>query len=291
LFSIGYNVSEGRLDSAYYDLLASEARLGSFIAIARGEVPIEHWFSLSRPYRKIGRRRVLLSWTGTMFEYLMPLLLQRSYGNSLLDSAVKEAVATHIAYGRRLRVPWGISESAFSDLDINRIYQYKAFGVPALGLKRGLGEELVVAPYAGLLAVSLAPRETVRNLKRLDTLGLLSDYGFYEAMDFSRRPSGDAKHGVIVKAYLAHHQSMGFLSLDNFLHGNPLQRHFHADARVRAVEPLLHERVPTLPPLHHISTRERVPSVESFGEIAPSTSTFDTPHTSTPSCSATAVTA
>jgi cyclic beta-1,2-glucan synthetase len=282
LFSIGYNISEGHLDSAYYDLLASEARLGSFVAIARGEVPIEHWFSLSRPYNKIGRRRVLLSWTGTMFEYLMPLLLQRSYGKSLLDRAVKEAVAIHVAYGRKRRVPWGISESAFSDLDINKTYQYKAFGVPELGLKRGLETELVVAPYASLLAVNIAPRETVQNLKRLDSMGLLNDYGYYESMDFGRKPSRESKRGVIVRTYMTHHQGMVFLSLNNFLHGNPIQHHFHADARVRAVEPLLHERIPTLPPLHHISTRERIPSVESFGEIAPSVSRFDTPHTSIP---------
>jgi cyclic beta-1,2-glucan synthetase len=282
LFSIGYNVSEGRLDGSYYDLLASEARLGSYVAIARGEVPIEHWFSLSRPYNKIGRRRVLLSWTGTVFEYLMPLLLHQSYGNSLLDRAAKEAVATHVAYGRKRRVPWGISESAFSDLDINKTYQYKAFGVPELGLKRGLEEELVVAPYASLLAVNIAPRETVQNLKRLDSMGLLNDYGYYEAIDFGRKPSREGKRGVIVRAYMTHHQGMVFLSLNNFLHGKPIQRYFHADVRVRAVEPLLQERIPTLPPLYHISTRERVPSMESFGEIAPSVSRFDTPHTSTP---------
>lgn len=282
LFSIGYNVSEGRLDSAYYDLLASEARLGSFVAIARGEVPIEHWFSMSRPYGAIGRRRVLLSWTGTMFEYLMPLIFQRSYGNSLLDKATREAVAIHIAYGRKRRVPWGISESAFGDLDLNKVYQYKAFGVPELGLKRGLEEEVVVAPYATLLAVNVAPRETVQNLKRLANLGLLNDYGYYEAMDFSRQPSREGERGLIVRAYMTHHQGMGFLSLTNFIHGNPIQRRFHAAARVRAVEPLLHERVPILPPLHHISTRERVPSVMSIGEAAPSVSKFDTPHTTTP---------
>jgi cyclic beta-1,2-glucan synthetase len=282
LFSIGYNVSEGRLDSAYYDLLASEARLGSFVAIARGDVPIEHWFSMSRPYSAIGRRRVLLSWTGTMFEYLMPLIFQRSYGNSLLDKATREAVAIHIAYGRKRRVPWGISESAFGDLDLNKTYQYKAFGVPELGLKRGLEEEVVVAPYATLLAVNVAPRETVQNLKRLANLGLLDEYGYYEAMDFSRQPSREGERGVIVRAYMAHHQGMGFLSLTNFIYGNPIQRRFHADARVRAVEPLLHERIPILPPLHHISTRERVPSVMSVGEVAPSVSKFDTPHTTTP---------
>jgi cyclic beta-1,2-glucan synthetase len=281
LFSVGYNVSEGRLDSSYYDLLASEARLGSFVAIARGDIPVEHWFSMSRPYGAIGRRRVLLSWTGTMFEYLMPLIFQRSQENSLLDKAAREAVAIHIAYGRQRRVPWGISESAFGDLDLNKTYQYKAFGVPELGLKRGLEEKVVVSPYASLLALNLAPRETVQNLKRLASLGLLNDYGYYEAMDFSRQPSREGERGVIVQAYLAHHQGMGFLSLTNFLHGNPIQRHFHADARVRAVEPLLYERIPILSPLHHISTRERVSLPESVGEV-PSVSKFDTPHTSTP---------
>jgi len=283
LFSIGYNVSEGRLESAYYDLLASEARLGSFVAIARGDVPFEHWFSMGRPYGAIGRRRVLLSWTGTMFEYLTPLIFQCSHENSLLDKATREAVAIHIAYGRKRGVPWGISESAFGDLDLNKTYQYKAFGVPELGLKRGLEEEVVVAPYATLLAVNVAPRESVQNLKRLDSLGLLNDYGYYEAMDFSRQRSREGERGVIVRAYMTHHQGMGFLSLTNFLHDNPIQRRFHADARVRAVEPLLDERVPIRPPLHHIvSTRETVPSVMSVGEVAPSVSKFDTPHTTTP---------
>jgi cyclic beta-1,2-glucan synthetase len=282
LFSIGYNVSEGRLDCSYYDLLASEARLGSFIAIARGDVPVEHWFSMSRPYRAIGRHRVLLSWTGTLFEYLMPLIFQRSQGNSLLNKTTREAVAIHIAYGRKRRVPWGISESAFGDLDLNKTYQYKAFGVPDLGLKRGLEEEVVVAPYATLLALSVAPGETVQNLKRLAGLGLLNDYGYYEAMDFSRQSTHEGERGLIVQTYMAHHQGMSFLSLTNFLHGNPIQRHFHADGRVRAVEALLHERIPILSPLHHISTRERMSLAESVGEVAPLVSKFDTPHTSTP---------
>jgi cyclic beta-1,2-glucan synthetase len=282
LFSIGYNVSEGRLDRAYYDLLASEARLGSLVAIARGDVPVEHWFSMSRPYTTIGRRPVLLSWTGSMFEYLMPLIFQRSHGNTLLDEAVRAAVAIQMAYGRKRGVPWGTSESAFGDLDLNKTYQYKAFGVPELGLKRGLEEQVVVAPYATLLALNIAPRETVKNLKRLAALGLLNEYGYYEAIDFSRPPSREGERGVIVQAYMAHHQGMGFLSLTNFLHGNPIQRRFHADARVRAVEPLLLERIPSSPPLHHISTREKVVSAQGVGEIAPSVSKFDTPHTSVP---------
>jgi len=282
LFSIGYNVSADHLDTSFYDLLASEARLGSFAAIARGDVPLEHWFTMNRPYGAIGRDRVLLSWTGTMFEYLMPLLFQHSYGNSLLDKAAREAVAVQIDYGRTCRVPWGISESAFADLDINKTYQYKAFGVPALGLKRGMEEQLVVAPYATLLALNLAPVETVRNLKRLAGLGLLGDYGYYEAMDFSRQQHRDSKHGIIIEAYMAHHQGMGFLALTNFLHGNPFPRRFHADARVRAFEPLLQERVPVIPPLHLISTRENVPLLMSSEVVAPTSSTFTTPHTSTP---------
>ncbi len=282
LFSIGYNVTDDRLDSSFYDLLASEARLGSFAAIARGDVPLEHWFSLNRPYGAIGRDRVLLSWTGTMFEYLMPLIFQRSYGNSLLDKAAKEAVAVQISYGRTCRVPWGISESAFADLDINKTYQYKAFGVPALGLKRGLEDQLVVAPYATLLALNVAPEETVQNLKRLAGLGLLGDYGYYESMDFSRQKHRDGGRGVIVEAYMAHHQGMAFLSLTNYLHDNPFPRRFHADARVRAYESLLQERVPNLPPLHLISTRERVPVLLSTDAVAPVATTFTTPHTSTP---------
>jgi cyclic beta-1,2-glucan synthetase len=282
LFAIGYNVSTDRLDSSSYDLLASEARLGSFVAIARGDVPLEHWFSLGRPYGAVGRQRVLLSWTGTMFEYLMPLLFQRSYDNSLLDKAAREAVAVQIAYGKKLRVPWGISESAFADLDLEKTYQYRAFGVPALGLKRASEEKLVVAPYASLLALSLAPEETVRNLKRLAGLGLLGDYGYYEAMDFSRQPQRQGVRGVIVEAYMAHHQGMAFLSLANFLQGDQFPRRFHADPRVRAFEALLQERIPTLPPLQLISTRKIEPQLLSSDLEAPASSIFTTPHTSTP---------
>ena len=282
LFAIGFNVTKDRLDVSNYDLLASEARLGSFVAIARGDVPLEHWFSMSRPYGAIGRQRVLLSWTGTMFEYLMPLLFQNSYGNSLLDKAAREAVAIQIAYGRQRSVPWGISESAFADLDLGKTYQYKAFGVPALGLKRGLEEQLVVAPYATLLALNVAPNETVQNLKQLASLGLLGAYGYYEAMDFSRQTQREGKRGVIIEAYMAHHQGMAFLALTNFLHGNPFPRRFHSDSRVRAFEALLQERIPTLPPLHLISTRQSEPALLDVDLVAPAGITFSTPHTATP---------
>jgi len=282
LFSIGFNVTDGRLDHAFYDLLASEARLGSFIAIARGDIPVDHWFAMSRPYGAIGRRRTLLSWTGTVFEYLMPLLFQRSFENSLLDKSVKEAVAIHIEFGRRHRVPWGISECAFTALDMHKTYQYQAFGVPELGLKRGLADKIVVAPYATLLALSVAPRESVRNLGRLAGLGLLDDFGFYEAMDYSRQSSREGDHGVIVQTYMAHHQGMGFLALSNFLHDNSLRRLFRSDPRVDAFEPLLHERIPNLPALHYMTNRERVSSVALSGEAVTPVSLFETPHTVTP---------
>jgi cyclic beta-1,2-glucan synthetase len=287
LFAIGYNVSTNRLDGSSYDLLASESRLGSFIAIARSDVPLEHWFSLGRPYGAIGRKRVLLSWTGTMFEYLMPLLFQHSYPHSLLDKAAREAVAVQIDYGFTHDVPWGISESAFADLDLDKTYQYKAFGVPALGLKRGMDEQPVIAPYATLLALNLAPKAVLQNLKKLIDFELLGDYGYFEAMDFSRRAqrehAGKArKRGVVIEAYMAHHQGMAFLALTNFLHDNPFPRRFHRDSRVRAFEALLQERIPALPPLHLISTRPNEPELMGHDLVAPAGSVFTTPHTRTP---------
>ncbi|HVP19572.1 MAG TPA: glucoamylase family protein, partial [Spirochaetia bacterium] len=282
LFTIGYDVTDGHRDGAFYDLLASEARLGSFVAIARGDVPFEHWFSLSRPYTTLGRRRVLLSWTGTMFEYLMPLLFQDSLPNTLLEEAARGALAAQMEYGRRHRVPWGSSESAFADMDLNRIYQYRAFGVPALGLKRQSEEKAVIAPYATFLALGIAPRESVRNLRRLAALGLLDAHGYYDSIDFSRQPGRTGERGVVVQTYMAHHQGMSFLSLTNFLFSGAIRRRFHSDARVRSVEALLHERIPVLPSSHHISTRERAWSAQSVGGVAPSTSRFETAHTRTP---------
>ncbi|TVR90906.1 MAG: glycosyl transferase [Spirochaetaceae bacterium] len=281
LFRIGFNVSEHRPDSAHYDLLASEARLGSFVAVARGEVPIEHWFSMGRPHASIGRRHVLLSWTGTMFEYLMPLLLLRSYENSLLDKAAAEAVAIQIEYGRKRRLPWGISESAFSDLDINKTYQYKAFGIPRLGLKRGVDKELVVAPYACLLALGIATKATLKNLRRLGALGLLNEYGYYDAIDYSRQANREGKRGVLVQTYMSHHEGMSFLALNNFLHAGVVRTHFHQDPRVRAFEPLLHESIPT-GLSRYLTTRAPETVVESVSEFSPVVSRFDTPNTTRP---------
>jgi cyclic beta-1,2-glucan synthetase len=282
LFSVGYNLTEGRLDNAYYDLLASESRLGSYIAIARGDVPLEHWLSLGRPFRSHERHPVLLSWSGTMFEYLMPLLFQRTYPMSLLDKASTEAVELQRDYGRLRRVPWGISESAYGDLDLDKTYQYKAFGVPWLGLKRGLEDDLVVAPYATFLALSLDPQQAIRNLRRLANHGLEGEFGYFEAIDFSRRPRVESERGVIVRAYMAHHQGMSLLALDNLLNADPMPRRFHGDRRIRAVEPLLYERIPAAPAMHHISIRELLPGRLPEIGIAPSIRRFDTPDTPSP---------
>lgn len=283
LFCIGYNVREARLDNSHYDLLASEARLAGFVAIARGDIRSSHWLAMHRPYRSIGRRHLLVSWSGTMFEYLMPLLLQRSFTNSLLERACREAIRAQIDYGSSRGVPWGISEAAYGDLDINRTYQYKAFGVPSLGLKRGLEEELVVAPYATMLSLSLSPVASVRNLHRLTRLGLYDGgYGFFESIDFSRERGRLGGRGVIVRAYMAHHQAMGFLALDNFMHDQVMQGRFHADRRVKATEPLLYERIPVSPAMVRVPIEGRPEAGVTGQEVAPSVSRFVTPDTPTP---------
>ena len=247
IFAIGYQVAERRLDTSFYDLLASEARLTSFLAIARGEVPVEHWWALSRPFGSAYGRLPLLSWSGTMFEYLMPLLFTQTHENSLLDRACYDAVRCQIAYAQQNSVPWGISESAFSALDRHNVYQYRAFGVPALALRRGQEEDLVVAPYAAALALGVEPAAAIKNLRRLATLGnstLLGDYGYYEAIDYSRRTEPGGAAGIIIHCYMVHHQGMSLLAYDNALHDNTMRRRFHSDPRIRATEPLLHEHIP-----------------------------------------------
>jgi cyclic beta-1,2-glucan synthetase len=247
IFAIGYRVAERRLDNSFYDLLASEARLTSFLAIARGDVPVEHWWALSRPFGSAYGRLPLLSWSGTMFEYLLPLLFTQMHENSLLDRACHDAVRCQIAYARQSSVPWGISESAFSALDRHNVYQYRAFGVPALALKRGQENDLVVTPYAAALALGVEPAAAIRNLRKLATLGdsaLLGDYGYYEAIDYSRRTEPGGAAGIIIHCYMVHHQGMSLLAYDNALHDNAMRRRFHSDPRIRATEPLLYEHIP-----------------------------------------------
>ncbi|MGH2367239.1 MAG: GH36-type glycosyl hydrolase domain-containing protein, partial [Chloroflexota bacterium] len=212
---------------------------------------------------------------------LMPLLLAQSFENSLFDAACRAAVAAHIDYGRRRGVPWGISEAAFAVVDAGQTYQYQAFGVPGLGLKRGLEDDLVVAPYATALALAVAPREAARNLRRLGHLGMRGPYGYYESIDYTpqRQPAGES--GLIVYAYMAHHQGMTFLAIDNALSDGVMQRRFHADPRVRAAEPLLFERIPVAPPLAEGVAREEAP-VRPAAAAADTTSRFTSPDTPTP---------
>jgi cyclic beta-1,2-glucan glucanotransferase len=259
LFAIGFRLADadnaGRLDPSYYDLLASEARLASFIAIAKGDVPEMHWFHLGRSITSVRGAPILLSWSATLFEYLMPLLVMRTYPNTLLDESCRLVVRRQMDYAAACGVPWGISESAYNLVDRHGNYQYKAFGIPGLGLKRGLGDEVVVAPYATALAVMIDPAAGTANLRRLAAIGLEGQYGFFEAIDYTRRgteavaPAEHAGHeeptqGVVVPAYLAHHQGMTLVALTNALLGDRMVERFHAEPRVQATELLLQERVP-----------------------------------------------
>lgn len=262
LFATGYRVGERCLDNSFYDLLASESRLASLVSIARGDVPVEHWWALGRPFGSADGCYPLLSWTGTMFEYLMPVLLTRTCDNSLLDLACRDAVRCQIAYGRKRGVPWGISESAFSALDRHHIYQYRAFGVPTLGLKRGLDRDLVIAPYASALALLVDPASAMDNLRRLTELKgveIVGDYGFYEAIDYSRQRGPLGEPGIVVHCFMVHHQGMSFLAFGNVLHEGLMQRRFHADPRIRATEALLHEHIPQVISPTHGEVREERP--------------------------------
>jgi len=244
VFHIGYNVDTGRLDRNYYDLLASEARITSLIAIAKGEVPQSHWLKMARPITQAGGQRMLLSWSGTMFEYLMPALLARSYPDTLLDQSCRAAVDRQIAYAASKKVPWGISESSYAFFDSNQVYQYRAFGVPGLGYKRGLGEDLVVAPYASLLALPYAPLAVAQNIERFMQMGMFGPYGLYESVDFTPARLGAGRSYALVRSYMAHHQGMILLSLCNFLGSEPMIRRFHADPRIATVQLLLQEQTP-----------------------------------------------
>ena len=244
LLAIGYDVGERRRDPACYDLLASEARLASFLLVAQGQVPQKHWFALGRLLTSHGGDVSLISWSGSMFEYLMPQLIMPSFANTLLDQTNKTAVLRQIEYGKQRSVPWGISESCYNATDVYQVYQYRAFGVPGLGFKRGLADDLVIAPYASALALMVMPREACRNLQSLASKGFVGAYGFFEAIDYtpSRVPRG--KSQAIVRSFMAHHQGMSLLAFEHVLLNQPMQRRFMSDPLVRATELLLQERVP-----------------------------------------------
>jgi cyclic beta-1,2-glucan synthetase len=244
LLAIGYNVESRRRDTSYYDLLASEARLCSFTAIAQGQLPQESWFALGRLLTNVGGEPILISWSGSMFEYLMPLLVMPVYERTLLAETCKAAVARQIEYGRKRGTPWGISESGYNTIDAHLNYQYRAFGVPGLGLKRGLADDLVIAPYASALALMVAPEEACLNMRRLAAEGCEGRFGFYEAIDYtpSRLPRRQAS--AVVRSFMAHHVGMSFLSLAYLLLDRPMQKRFESDPLFQATTLLLQERVP-----------------------------------------------
>jgi cyclic beta-1,2-glucan synthetase len=244
LFSIGYRAGDNCLDPSYYDLLASEARLTSFIAIAKGDVPSTHWFHLGRALTPVDRGSALVSWSGSMFEYLMPALVMRSPSGSLLAHTCNLIVRRQRTYGAERGVPWGVSESAYNARDLNLTYQYSNFGVPGLGLKRGLSEDVVVAPYATALAAMIDPEAAAENFARLSDAGASGRYGFYEALDFTATRVPEDLRVAVVRAYMAHHQGMSLVALANVLHDGGMRERFHADPRVQATELLLQERTP-----------------------------------------------
>ncbi|MFN2259548.1 MAG: glucoamylase family protein, partial [Parasphingopyxis sp.] len=244
LFHIGHNVSAGHTDSHHYDLLASEARLASYFAIAKGDVPTEHWFHLERPVTRAPGGLSLISWNGSMFEYLMPRLLLRSEAETLLGESERVAVEIQRRYGEESRVPWGISESAYAARDPEHRFRYQAFGVPGLGLRRGLARDMVVAPYASALALAVAPGAAAANLRRIAELGAGGRFGLWEAVDFTRDRRMPDMPFAPVNAFMAHHQGMILCAIGNALLGDRLVERFGRNPQVRLISLLLSERVP-----------------------------------------------
>jgi len=282
LFSLGYRVADGTLDPGRYDLLASEARLASFLAIAKGDVPPQHWFHLGRSLTPIGHGAALVSWSGSMFEYLMPLLVMPQPAQSLLDLTCRLVVGRQIRYGAERQVPWGVSESAYNVRDAELTYQYSAFGIPGLGLKRGLFEDVVVAPYATALAAMIDPGAALENFVRLEHAGARGAYGFYEALDYTPSRLPEKTTAVVVRTYMAHHQGMTLVSLGNVVNDDLTRKRFHAHPMVQAAELLLQERTPRAVAI----TRPRAEEVQVAtlvrDLVPPTLRRLDSPHDITP---------
>ena len=268
LFRIGYNVTLDQVDPHHYDLLASEARLASYLAIVKREVPESHWYALGRPMTRLHGGPALLSWGGSMFEYLMPNLLMRSHAGTLLAETSARVVDAQVAWMTARDAPWGVSESAYARLDAHHTYQYRSFGVPGLGFKRGLEEDLVVAPYASALGVSLRPRAVVDNLSALEARGMLGAYGLFEALDLRPNRVPDGRAGAVVRSYMAHHQGMLLVALDNCLNQEVMVARFHANAQVETGEALLNERAPAHAP-REWPIAERPETLRAAGNGAP----------------------
>jgi cyclic beta-1,2-glucan synthetase len=247
--SVGYEVEEQRLAPYFYDLLPSEARAATFVAIAKGEIPQDSWLSLERRYTSYEDERVLLSWTGTMFEYLMPMLWMKTYPNTILDQTTQAAVRAQKKFAKSHSIPWGISESSCAKLSVDGHYHYQAFGVPALAINQEKPEDLVVSPYSTFLALLADIEGAVENVRNLEVMGLLGPYGFYEAVDFTPSRVQPGSTFEIVRCWLAHHQGMSLIAVANVLCNSSSQRRFHAEPMVAATERLLHEKAPRVPNL------------------------------------------
>ncbi len=269
LLSIGYSVADNRLDPSCYDLLASEARLASLFAIAKGDVATRHWFRLGRTATPVGNGSALISWSGSMFEYLMPSLVMRAPAGSLIEQTSRLVVERQESYGQSLGVPWGISESAYNARDIEFTYQYSNFGVPGLGLKRGLSENVVIAPYATGLAAMVDPRGARRNYARLAAMGALGRYGFYEALDFTRSRLPDGESVAIIRSFMAHHQGMTIVAIANALHDGRMRKRFHREPIIQASELLLQERMPRDVAITHPRAEEVKASMADTGPETP----------------------
>jgi cyclic beta-1,2-glucan synthetase len=270
-FSVGYEEREGAISKYNYDLLASEARTAVFVAIAKGEASHEVWFRLKRSYRSFKRQEVLLSWSGTMFEYLMPCLWLRRYPNTLLGQGIQAILRAQQKFGEQNGIPWGISESSCADRNPDGHYRYHAFGVPGMALHRDdCSDDLVVAPYATFLGMMFDVNAALKNLRRMKNLGLLSTYGFYEAADFTpKRNCGKTRH-VVVRNWMAHHQGMTLVAAANVLCDFEMQRRFHAEPRVAAIERVLHERQPRVLPYEETE--------DAMKESGPALADLSAPH-------------
>ena len=280
LFFIGFKPGEKKPDPIHYDMLASEARLASFVAIAKGDVPAAHWFRLARSFAPLSRGSTLLSWSGSMFEYLMPSLVMQTPAGSLMGHAGLAVVQRQIAYGKERHVPWGVSESAFNAQDLDFTYQYATFGVPGLGLKRGLAEDLVIAPYATALAAMVDPFDAVNNFSRLREQGAEGRFGFYESLDYTPARLPDHQKMVVVRAFMAHHQGMSLVALANVLFDGVMRTRFHAEPKVRAAELLLQERLPR--DLRVTRLRAEEPQSDVPALVLPVLRLFSSPHDTPP---------
>ena len=282
LFAIGYRVTDGSLDPGRYDLLASEARLASFVAIAKGDVPVSHWFRLGRALTPVELDSVLVSWSGSMFEYLMPGLVMRAPAGSLLEQTSRLVVGRQIRYGAERGVPWGVSESGYNARDLEMTYQYSSFGVPGLGLRRGLSEDVVIAPYATGLAAMIDPTAAIQNFRRLAAAGASGAYGFYEALDYTAARLPEVAQVAVIRAYMAHHQGMVVVAIANVVHDGAMRARFHAEPIVQATELLLQERTPR----DVAVARPRADEVQAVGDVRefvpPVVRHFTSPHGSLP---------